>query len=135
VRESVCERERERERGRERERERERMTGEEEGRGEAGKGDENWKKVEEGRSDERDGQDTLRDQGGETTEVVVRNDNASTDISIIHTRGIPWHTSILGNCLVTRSSKNRLTLNAVFDVFTLCLPNKKGLPASFSRRE
>jgi len=72
------------------------------------------------------------------TEVVVRNDNASTDISISidrsSIRGISCH-SILGNCLVTRSFKNRLTLNVVLDVFTLCLPNKKGLPASFSRCE
>jgi len=108
------------------------------GRRRAAKGDENWKKVQEGRSDERNGQETLRDQGGETTEVVVRNDNASIDISIIRPRGISWHSSILGNCLLMRSFKNRSTLNAVFDVFTLRLANKKGfarvLVAASSRR-
>lgn len=51
--------------------------------------DERWKKVEEGwlREESWDGQETLRDHSRVGTEVVVRNDNTSTDISIIHARG------------------------------------------------
>lgn len=55
------------------------------------------------------GQETLRDHSRVGTEVVVRNDNTSTDISIIYPRyTLCAQHSILQYYLATHFFKNRL---------------------------
>lgn len=87
---------RERRGGKERESDRD-VRNVEEGRGREGGDGSRCKRDESGRGRTRDGQERpCATKVG--TEVVVRNDNTSTDISIIHLRGTLTRHSILRNC-------------------------------------